>query len=107
VGDVAAAILAACEGKAKPGQVYELGGPEVLTFRMLLDRTQEWAGRNRPYVRLPFWLASLGALLTSPLPAGLRPLTVDQVRVLRRDNIVSDAASKEDRTLQGLGISSP
>lgn len=107
VGDVAAAILAACEGKAKPGQVYELGGPEVLTFRMLLDRTQEWAGRNRPYVRLPFWLASLGALLTSPLPAGLRPLTVDQVRLLRRDTIVSDAASKEDRTLQGLGISSP
>ncbi len=107
VGDVAAAILAACEGKAKPGQVYELGGPEVLTFRALLDRTQEWAGRNRPYVRLPFWLASLGALLTSPLPAGVRPLTVDQVRLLRRDNVVSDAASKEDRTLQGLGISSP
>lgn len=107
VGNVAAAILAACEGKANPGQVYELGGPEVLTFRTLLDKTQEWAGRSRRYLRLPFWLASLGAALTSPLPANLRPLTVDQVRQLRRDNVVSEAAIKEGRTLEGLGILSP
>jgi NADH dehydrogenase len=107
VGDVAAAIAAACEGKAQSGRIYELGGPEVLTFRKLLDRTQEWAGRDRGYLPMPFWVASLAAMLTAPLPAGMRPLTLDQVRMLRRDNVVSDAAVKDGRTLQGLGIEHP
>jgi uncharacterized protein YbjT (DUF2867 family) len=107
VGDVASAIAAAVEGKARPGTIYELGGPEVLTFRKLLERTQEWSGRNRCYLPLPFWLAKLAAALTAPLPAGLRPLTVDQVNMLQGDNVVSDAAIKEGRTLQGLGILGP
>ena len=51
VGDVAAAaIAAACDGQATPATTYELGGPEVLTFRKLLDRTQAWTGRDRPYL---------------------------------------------------------
>ncbi|MFM9942941.1 MAG: complex I NDUFA9 subunit family protein [Hyphomicrobiaceae bacterium] len=103
-GDVAAAIVAAVEGRAKPGAVYELGGPEVVTFRKLLDRTQAWAGHERWYLRMPFWLAKLGAAMTVPLPNTLRPLTVDQVRMLQVDNVVSDAATKEGRTLAGLGI---
>ena len=84
VGDVAAAIAAACAGQAKPGTVYELGGPEVVTFRAAARPGQAWSGRKRRYLRLPFWLAKLGALLTAPLPNGLRPLTVDQVRMLQR-----------------------
>lgn len=107
VGDVAAAIATACEGEAERGRIYELGGPEVLTLRKLLDRTQEWAGRNRSYLPMPFWLASVAAAVTAPLPASLRPLTLDQVRMLRRDNIVSDAAVKEHRSLAGLGIEHP
>lgn len=107
VGDVAAAIAAACDGQAAPGTVYELGGPEVFTFRKLLDRTQEWTGRDRPYLSVPFWLARLGAMLTTPLPAGLRPLTTDQVRMLQQDNIVSEPATRERRTLEGLGIEAP
>jgi NADH dehydrogenase len=107
VGDLAAAIAAACEGKGKPGTVYEIGGPEVATFRQLLDRTQAWSGRERLYVNLPFWLAKLQALLTWPLPAGLRPLTLDQVRMLQTDNVVSAAAESEGRTLRALGIERP
>ncbi len=106
VGDVAAAILAGVEGRAKPGATYELGGPEVATFRSLLDRTQGWAGRDRWYVRMPFWMAKLGATMTAPLPNTLRPLTVDQVRMLQSDTVVSEAAIKEGRTLAGLGIAS-
>lgn len=104
VGDVAAAVAASCGGKTRPGTVYELGGPEVLTFRQLLDRTQEWAGRNRGYLRLPFWAAKLGAALTVPLPNSIRPLTVDQVRMLEVDNVVSVLAEAEGRTLKGLGV---
>ena len=106
-GDVGAAIAAACAGKGKPGTVYELGGPEIVTFRQLLDHTQEWSGRKRRYLRIPFWAAKLGALLTLPLPNGLRPLTVDQIRMLQSDNVVSKAAQAEGRVLAGLGIEHP
>ena len=94
-------------GAALLDLLVELGGPEVLTFRKLLDRTQEMAGRHRGYLWLPFWAAKLGAFLTVPLPNALRPLTVDQVRMLQSDNVVSDAAENEGRTLQGLGILGP
>ncbi len=104
VGDVAAAIAAALGGKAKPRTVYELGGPEVTTFRELLDRVMTWSGQKRFYLRLPFWAAKLGALLTLPLPNSLRPLTVDQVRLLQTDNVVSKVAEAEGRTLAGLGV---
>jgi NADH dehydrogenase len=106
-GDVGAAIAAACAGKARPGEVYELGGPEIVTFRQILDLVQAWSGHRRPYLRVPFWLAQIGAFLTAPLPQALRPLTVDQVRMLMRPNVVDEAAIKEGRTLQGLGIASP
>jgi len=107
VGDVAAAIATACAGRAKPGITYELGGPEVITFRELLDKTLAWSGRKRLYLPIPFLLAKLGALLTLPLPNSMRPLTVDQIRMLQRDNVVSISAEEEGRTLAGLGIEHP
>ena len=106
-GDAGAAIAAACAGRAKPGTVYELGGPDVITFRQLLDLAQQWSGRRRWYARIPFWLAQFGALLTIPLPNTMRPLTVDQVRMLMRPNVVSAEAVKEGRTLAALGIDDP
>jgi NADH dehydrogenase len=53
---------------------------------------------------MPFWLAKLQALMTSPLPNALRPITLDQVKLLQSDNVVSDAAKAEGRTLAGLGV---
>jgi NADH dehydrogenase len=107
VGDVAAAIAAACAGRAKAGTVYELGGPDVVTFRGLLDLTQAWSGHRRRYLPVPFWLAQVGAFLTAWMPQSLRPITVDQVRMLMRPNVVSDGAVEEGRTLAGLGIEHP
>ena len=106
-GDVADAISAALAGKAQPGAVYEIGGPEVLTFRELLDRTQAWAGHRRPYLPVPFWLAKLMAIVTWILPNALRPITVDQVRLLRHDNVVGGTAQEEHRTLADLGVTAP
>ena len=106
-GDVAEAIAVACAGRAKPHTVYELGGPEVVTFRELLDKTMAWSGRRRLYLRFPFGLAKLGALLTVPLPNGMRPLTVDQIRMLQVDNVVGKIAEAEGRSLAGLGIEHP
>jgi NADH dehydrogenase len=104
VGDVAEAIRLAVEGRARMGATYEIGGPEVLSFRELLDKTQAWSGRRRWYLPMPFWLAKLQALLTWPLPNAVRPITVDQVRSLKSDNVVSEKARNEGRTLAGLGI---
>lgn len=107
VGDVAAAIANCIEGGGKPGSVYELGGPEVFTFRQLLDLTLQYTGRRRTYLPMPFWLAKLQALLMSPLPNALRPITLDQVKLLQSDNVVSSAAIADGRTLAGLGIATP
>lgn len=107
VGDLAQAILAAANGRAKPAAVYEIGGPEIETFRALLDKTQTWAGRAKPNMPMPFWLAKLAAFATVPLPNSLRPLTVDQVRMLQTDNVVSDSAVADGRTLAGLGVTAP
>jgi len=107
VGDVAAAVAACLLGAGKPGTVYELGGPEVRTFRELLDLTLAWTDRSRAYLPLPFWLAKLQAILTWPLPNSLRPITYDQVRLLQHDTVVSETAKSEKRTLSGLGITAP
>jgi uncharacterized protein YbjT (DUF2867 family) len=107
VGDVAAAVTAACEGKARGGAVYELGGPEVLSFQRLIERTMEYAEQPRPMLAMPFGLAKIAAALTKPLPMSLRPITVDQVRSLQSDNIVSATAMDEGRTLAGLGVLTP
>lgn len=106
VGDLAAAIANAVAGAGKPGTIYEAGGPEVFTFRRLLELTQEYAGRKRMFAPMPFAIAKLQALLTAPLPNSLRPVTLDQIKMLQKDNVVSDAAKTEGRTLAGLGVTS-
>lgn len=107
VGDVAEAVAIAADGLASQGVTYELGGPEIQSFRQLLDKVKIWTDRKCRYLPMPFWAAKLLALATWPLPNGLRPLTVDQVRMLRVDNVVSAAAEKDGRTLAGLGINAP
>lgn len=107
VGDLAAAAANIADGQGVTGKIYELGGPEKLSFRQLLERTLEYTDRNRILLPMPYWLATLQAALTWPLPNTLRPITVDQVRLLKNDNIVSAAANSEGRTLRGLGVSNP
>lgn len=102
VGDVAEAIAKAVEGEARSGEIYELGGPEVMRFRELMELTLEQIGRRRLLVPLPFAVARLQAFFLEMLPKPM--LTRDQVKMLMRDNVVSAEAIRERRTLQGLGI---
>ena len=102
VGDVAAAVVEAVEGRAKDGAIYELGGPEVKTFKDVLQYVLQVTGRNRLLLPLPFALAEVQAWFLQLLPKPL--LTVDQVELLKTDNVVSDAAKREGRTLEALGI---
>jgi len=103
VGDVATAIADAVDGKTKEGAVYELGGPEVLTMREIMEIILAVTERQRMLMSLPFGLAKLQALFLQFAPGDFK-LTPDQVTLLRSDNVVSDAAKAEGRTLEGLGI---
>jgi uncharacterized protein YbjT (DUF2867 family) len=103
VGDVATVIADAVDGKAKPGATYELGGPEILSFREIIELILEITDRKRALVPLPFGLARLQALLLQFAPGAMK-LTPDQVELLRSDNVVSDAAKAAGLTLEGLGI---
>lgn len=104
VADVAEAIARSVDGKLAAGSVYELGGPEVLSFRACLERMLKTIDRERVLLPLPFGLASLVGTASSFVPFITPPLTADQVVLLRSDNVVSQAAIGAGRTLPGMGI---
>lgn len=105
VDDVAAAAARAVEGDVAPG-VYELGGPEVETFRALMNRMLAVIRRRRLVISIPFPVArvvAFGLDAAQAVTLGLfvnRMLTRDQVRNLARDNAVSAGA----RGFAELGI---
>ncbi|MGL4406586.1 MAG: complex I NDUFA9 subunit family protein, partial [Notoacmeibacter sp.] len=103
VGDLAEAIARSVDGILTPGATYEIGGPEVKTFKQCLELVLEMTGRKRPLVTIPFGIAKIQGSILGMLPKPL--LTKDQVIMLEHDNIVSEAKTKAGLTLQGMGIS--
>jgi uncharacterized protein YbjT (DUF2867 family) len=96
VDDVARAAVRALAGEAEAG-VYELGGPDVDTFRELVVQMLRIIRRRRVVWGMPFWLGRLmaaGFRLANLLSLGIipRPITADQVASLARDNVVADDA---------------
>ena len=102
VGDVAAAIAQAVDGNTRAGTIYELGGPDVRTFKELMQFVLATIERRRALVPIPFFVAKLQAEFLQYLPKPL--LTPDQVEMLRVDNVVSQPARAELRTMKGLEI---
>lgn len=98
VGDVADAIMVALQSPAAAGKTFELGGPRVFTFRELLAYIMAEIEVERPLLSLPFGLAKFIAFFVQWLPNP--PLTVDQVRLLATDNVVSPGAAD----LTALGV---
>lgn len=99
VGDVAEAMVQTlADGKG----IYELGGPETVTMHDMVERAIAATGRKRILVSVPAALARIQAMFLQMLPNPL--LTLDQVKMLGQDNVVSDAAIDEGRTFDGLGI---
>jgi len=102
VGDVAAAVAKLVATGNGNGKIWEFGGPAQLSFRELLAYVLEVTGRKRLLVPVPFAIARINAAVLGMLPNPL--LTADQVDLLKTDNVVSQAAIAEGRTLQDLGI---
>lgn len=90
VEDVAAAIMAALNRPQASGKIYELGGPQVLSFKEILEYILATTGRRRLLLPVPWGLATAMARLLQLMPRPL--LTVDQVKLLQTDNIVADGA---------------
>lgn len=102
VSDVAEAVALSVDGAAADGKVFELGGPEVMTFRQCMEEMLRVVDRRRIFVSLPFRVAGLIGTVAGFLPKP--PITADQVNLLKVDNIVSGEAMAEGRTLAGLGV---
>lgn len=104
VGDVADAIVAALDRPDARGRIYELGGPQIYSFKQLLQFVARESRRPVPLLDLPFVVAyPMGLLLGwgfKLIPFAAPPLTGDQVAMLRRDNVVGAGAS----TIQDLGV---
>lgn len=92
VGDVAACILEAIltSSEKHTGKIYDLGGPDVITFKEVYEYLFKYTGRHRRLVSLPFWFASFEAMFLSLFPKPL--LTPDQVESLKTDNVVREDA---------------
>ena len=104
VEDVASAIIAGLRTgrvdlkKEPEGCIYELGGPDVFSFRQLMALTLQYSERRRLLVPVPFAALAVGASVAGLLPNP--PLTLDQLRLLKVDNVVAEGALK----LADLGI---
>jgi uncharacterized protein YbjT (DUF2867 family) len=110
-GDVAEAIVRAVDGAIPGGRVYELGGPEIRTMRQMMEFVLKVTERKRVIIPMPGKIARVqGSVLGTldRLTLGLIPnelvTTRDQAILLETDNVVSEDALREGRTLQGLGL---
>ena len=98
VGDVAQAVVAALSSADARGRIYELGGPATYSFKELLQIILRETCRKRVLAPLPFTLAMFKAAFLQLLPNPI--LTIDQVRLLKKDNVVATTAAG----LSDLGI---
>lgn len=85
VEDVAAAVAIVLTASGPPAPIYELGGPEVLTYRALLERVVHHLDRRRPLLPVPFQVWNVLAAACRMLPSP--PLTEGQVALMRQDNV--------------------
>jgi len=98
VGDVAAGIAEVLDDPAMAGKTYELGGPEVMTLRQIIELTLKTINRPRFLIPVPLFVARIQGAVLQFLPMKL--LTLDQAKMLETDVVVSEGAF----TLHELGI---
>ncbi|MEE9330054.1 MAG: complex I NDUFA9 subunit family protein [Parvularculaceae bacterium] len=103
VDDVADAVCVALETPEAAGQTYELGGPQAYSFKELMQKMLAVTGRKRVLVPLPWFAAGMMGVagdIANWVPFVKAPITSDQVRLLKVDNVVGEGVG----TLADLGL---
>ncbi|OPB35439.1 complex I NDUFA9 subunit family protein [Bartonella taylorii] len=107
VGDIAEFVVRALEEHVTFGKIYDLGGPQIMTFQNVLENIFKIIHRKKTTLPIPL---SAGLLIGSflgiigKLPLVPTLLTANQIRFLQLDNVVSQAAIENGQTLEGAGI---
>ncbi|MAP95719.1 MAG: complex I NDUFA9 subunit family protein [Ponticaulis sp.] len=108
VGDVAKAVVAGLESTSASGRVFELGGPAEYTFKEIYEFILKEIDRPRMILPLPFFLAQPIGMVVGGLfklwPFADPPITSDQVKLLKSDNVVGESGEDNIGTIQDLGI---
>ncbi len=98
VKDVAKAVSAVINNNFHLGKTYNLGGPEIISFKEIIDFVLLKIRKKRIYFSLSFPMAKLIGIIFSIVPVA--PITLDQVRLLEKDNI----APEKEKGFKELGI---
>ena len=98
VKDIAEGLIKLLEDKEASGKIYEFGGPEVMTLKEIYQLILNTLKIKRIILPLPLSFANVTALLMKLSPSPM--ITFDQVKMLKKDNIVSDTPYN----LSSLGI---
>ena len=104
-GDVATAIAGALTRDDAAGKLYELGGPRVYSFKELMQTMLKVIDRKRALIPVPFFAAGpmgVAGGIVGALPFIQPPITADQVKLLKSDNVVTD--SDAVGTIEDLGV---
>jgi uncharacterized protein YbjT (DUF2867 family) len=104
VDDVADAVCEVLTHPDAASRTYELGGPRVYTFRELMELILQETGRKRILAPVPFPVASLMGVageVMNWVPIFEPPLTRDQIKLLKHDNVVSETA---EGVIADLGV---
>ena len=89
-GDVAAYFAEGVTRADVTGRLFELGGPDAVTWNDFWARLKRVRGMRRPSVHVPVGLMRVNALVTERLPGNI-PLTRDLLTMLEHgDNVVSN-----------------
>ena len=89
IGDVVDAFVNALSNPETTGKTYALGGPEILTWKEMVQRVARAAGRDKWFVSMPLGLMKIGATLFDWLP--FFPATRDQLTMLEEGNTADPA----------------
>ena len=98
VGDVAKSIVSILEKEKIDQNIYEIGGPQIYTFKELIEILLKVIKKKRFLISIPFSVAKYQAKVFELFPKPL--LTTDQVEMLKYDNIITGNCP----TLKELGI---
>ncbi len=88
VDDVSQTIVQSLTKPETIGNIYEIGGPETLSYRELVSAIAHAMGSKKPEIKIPLWLMTSLARLFSPF--SWFPITADQIAMLRNGNYVHD-----------------